>query len=412
VFDKSEEKLLTELAKKVAFLAEDPINEEKRRFWHRHNELKGERPAVFVHPDGAWAELLPSESLVTNHYLARHFERILRQRIIRHEYLPDDVPIERTLRVEKVWSNSWWGVSPKFSAKETSGGSWHHIPIIEKPDDWKSLKTPVVEYNDAATKARWEYINGLLGDILDLELAGNVYYNFHLMHWYCDYRGLENMFMDLILEPDMVKEAINFFAEGTISMFKQMEALGLISLNNNDAFHYTGGIGYTNSLPAEGFDKNHVRLKDVWGAAEAQEFDSVSPEMHEEFVLKYERKVLDLFGLNGYGCCDNLGKKLDGVPKIKNLRRVAVCPWADIDDFLPVLKDKYIMTWKPQPAYLAQEKENVEAIENELNTGIKKANGGRLELILRDTHTVKNEPERFTKWIEIARNAIEKSWMG
>ncbi len=410
MFSKKDEDILISLAKEVSHIADDFSNDEKRRFWFRHNTLQGERPAVFVHPDGAWSELLPEETLLCGDWYARHIERTLRQRIIRHKYIPDDVPIERTLHIEKVWYNSWWGVQPKVVPRESAGGSWHHIPVIEKPDDWQMLKKPKVEYDDAATAARWEYMQNLLGNILECDLVGNVYYNFHLMHWYCDYRGLENMFMDLILEPQMVRDAMAFFRDGVISMFLQMEKLGLVSLNNTDVFHYTGGIGYTEELPGEGFDKNHVRLKDVWGAAEAQEFDRVSPEMHEEFVLRYEREVLELFGLNGYGCCDNLGKKLGNVLKIKNLRRVAVCPWADIDEFAPVLGDRYLMTWKPQPAYLAHEKTDVAAIEKELNTGIKKANGCRLELILRDTHTVRREPERFTEWVKIAREAIERSW--
>lgn len=96
----------------------------------------------------------------------------------------------------------------------------------------------------------------------------------------------------------------------------------------------------------------------------------------------------------------------------KNLRRVAVCPWADIAEFVPVLKDKYIMTWKSQPAFVAFDNfcQAEEEIKKELSKGIRKARGGRLELILRDTITVKCQPERFTRWIEIARKAIEENW--
>jgi hypothetical protein len=132
--------------------------------------------------------------------------------------------------------------------------------------------------------------------------------------------------------------------------------------------------------------------------------------MHEEFILQYEREVFELFGLNGYGCCDDLSKKLDNVLKIKNLRRVAVCPWADISGFVPVLSDRYIMTWKPQPAYLAHDSFPEEEIARELNGGIKKARGGRLELVLRDTHTLRKDPGRFNRWIGLAYQAIERHW--
>jgi hypothetical protein len=47
-----------------------------------------------------------------------------------------------------------------------------------------------------------------------------------------------------------------------------------------------------------------------------------------------------------------------------------------------------------------------ELIYRELADGIKKARGSHLELILRDTHTCRNEPSRFTRWISLARKAV------
>ena len=208
----------------------------------------------------------------------------------------------------------------------------------------------------------------------------------------------------------MVHEVMRFFTDGVKSMLRQYEEQNLISLNNDRTFHYTGGVGYTDELPAPGFRPDRVRLCDVWGAAEAQEFAQVSPEMHEEFVLQYERELLEPFGLNGYGCCDDLSAKLDNVLKIKNLRRVAVCPWADIAKFTPVLKKDYIMTWKPKPMPLALEEWNPTEVKGELEQGLQKARGGIIELILRDTHTCRNDPTRFGKWVEIARKAIDDVW--
>ena len=185
--------------------------------------------------------------------MPKRWEYVLKQRIFRHKYIHDDVPIEGTFHVQKVIYNSMWGVAPKFKAGDTAGGAWHHVPIIEKPSDWKQLSMPKVEYDDAATKERYEAVGNAIGDLLTLDLVGNQLYNFHMMHWYCDYRGLENMYMDLVLEPEMVHEQIRFFTDGVISMFRQYEQLGLVSLNNDDTFHYTGGIGYNNELPGEGF---------------------------------------------------------------------------------------------------------------------------------------------------------------
>ena len=86
--------ILRPLAKQLHDLAELPEQEEKRELWRRHTSLKGERPMVFVHPDGAWAELLPWDSLTCQTSFGKELEYLLRQRLIRARYLPDDVPVE------------------------------------------------------------------------------------------------------------------------------------------------------------------------------------------------------------------------------------------------------------------------------------------------------------------------------
>lgn len=407
-FSKEEVKVLRGLAERVREIAARPEQAEKRKKWFAHNSLQTDEPIIFVHPDGSWRELLPPERLECRTELARSVEQELRGRLIRFEYLPDDVPIEALVQVPKAIYNTWWGVEPKMVRSSDQRGSWHHVPIIEEPSDWKVLKAPVVSHDEAESAQRLTEVQEAIGDLLPVKLVGVTQFDYHMMHYYCDYRGLENMLTDLILEPEMVHDTIRFFTEGIKGMLRQFEEQNLISLNNDFTFHYTGGVGYTDELPRPGFDPDRVRLCDVWGAAEAQEFSSVSPEMHEEFILSYERELLEPFGLNGYGCCDDLGKKLDGVLKIKNLRRVAICPWADIQDFTPRLGKNYIMTWKPQPAYLATEKLSEEEIRRELTEGLRKARGGIIELILRDTHTCRCEPQRFTRWIEIARACIER----
>jgi hypothetical protein len=405
IYDKN---ILRELGKQVAEISALPEQEEKKKLWILHNSLKSDVPVVFVHPDGAWNELLPEESLVCETPLLRKIELDLRQRLIRHMYIPDDVPCYADLNIRKVIKNTMWGIEPKRQEPKQARGAWHHEPVINKPLDWNKLSFPVVSYNETESVQNYDVICDILGDILPVKLTGITSISFHLMHWYCDYRGLENMYMDLYDEPGMVHDVMRFFTDGIKHMLKQYEEQNLLSINNDYTFHYTGGVGYTDELPGENYIPGHVRLCDLWAAAEAQEFASVSPDMHEEFVLQYERELMEPFGLNGYGCCDNLGKKLDGVMKIRNLRRVAVCPWADISDFVPRLKKNYIMSWKPQPSYLAMDDFDMEVVEQELATGLEKAKGGIIELILRDTHTCRNDPERFTKWVEIARRAIDK----
>lgn len=367
---------------------------------------------VFVFPFDSWNELLLPNGIECENDIARNVEIQLRKLIIRDQYIKDDTPIIANIEVQKSITNTMWGVAPIFRYSSTKGGSFHHIPIINDVSDWNKLSFPIITSDEIASNENHHIVLDAIGDIVPVDLVGIKKFNFHMMHWYCDYRGLDNMLLDLYDDPDMVHMAIRFFTDGLYSMYKQYEEQNLISLNNDCTNHYTGGVGYTDELPDKaGFDANHIRLCDVWGAAEAQEFSLVSPEMHEEFILQYEREILQLFGLNGYGCCDDLSKKLDGVLKIKNLRRVAVCPWADISKFTPRLLKNYIMTWKPQPAYIAFDKFDKTIIANELKNGLLLAKGGIIELVLRDTTTCRNQPERFGQWIDIARESIEEVWV-
>lgn len=402
--------LLRELAKKVAELAADPVNDAKRELWYRHTDLKGGRPPLFISPEGSWEEILHQSRLRCVSDEGKRLENDLMQRILRAELIRDDVPIERTIPVPicVVPVNHGWGMELERTASSVSRGAWNYKPVVEKPSDWKRLKRPKLEVDEEGVRRKVMTLQEAIGDILDVEMTGCTGFSFHMMHCYCDFRGLTNMMMDLVLEPGMVHEVISFFAEGLQEYIDQIKAANLIALNNRGQYHYTGGLGYTNDLPKEWFDPQKVRFDDVWAAAEAQEFAQVSPEMHEEFILQYERKLLANFGMNGYGCCDDLTRKLPNVLKIKNLRRVGISPWADIEKCADQLGKDYLLTWKPQPSYLAAEQFDDEFVQKYLTESLKKSAHANVEIILRDTHTCRNEPGRFLRFRNCAYGAIEE----
>ncbi|MDD4772438.1 MAG: hypothetical protein PHZ09_02380 [Eubacteriales bacterium] len=393
--NKSDTDRLRALAYKVREAARNPINDLKRLHWTEHTSMRGGVPPIFVSPEGAWEEILPYAALRCEDPAARVLEYDLLQRIFRAEHIADDVPIEDTVVISKynLPMSDCWGIRPE-RVPSPGRGAWRYKPVIEKPSDWKKLRKPVLTLDEAATAARFDVISDAVGDILNVRLTGCVNFSFHLMHIYCDFRGLENMLTDLILEPNMVHEVMCFLTEGYEGLLDSVERSGLISHNNNGTYHYTGGLGYTDSLPGDECN-THVALAGVWGAAEAQELSCVSPVMHEEFALRYERRLLERFGLNGYGCCDDLTDKLCYVKKIKNLRRVGICPWADLEKCADVLGHDYIMTWKPNPSYLAGETFDEAFIENYLTESLRKCRHGYVEIVLRDTHTCRREPQRF-----------------
>ena len=400
--------VIRDLARWVADVAALPVMAERRRMWRRHNSLRRVRPMVLVFPEGAWRELLPDSALRCEGKSARRIEWALRSRLYHHDHLHDDTVIENQWFVGAVIRSTRWGLDPKWRATDDPTGAKGFDPVIHGPADLKKLRHPEFTYDEAGTRQAWERASDLLGDILDVKRCGVRHISFHLMAQYCNRRGLGQAMMDMIDRPQMVHDAIALFAEGERRRVQFYAANNLLSLNNNGTYHSSGGVGYTDELPAEGFEASRVRLRDMWGSAESQEMAQVSPEMHAEFALAYERPLLEPFGLTGYGCCEDLTHKLADVMSVPNMRRISISPWADVDACAEKLGDRYILSWKPNPAHLCGAFDP-ERIRRYLRHTIDVTRGCVLEMILKDTHTCEHHPERFTRWTDIARQLVAEA---
>jgi len=210
--------------------------------------------------------------------------------------------------------------------------------------------------------------------------------------------------MDMADDPEMVHAGMRRLMEGKLAWIEQLEALGVLSLNNRNDYVGSGGFGFTDELPADDFD-GHVRLRDLWGFCEAQTMSEVSPAMHEEFVLPYQLPILERFGLNCYGCCEPLHLKLDFlIARVPRLRRVSISPWADKRTSAEKLRGDVIFSWKPNPAPLAAINFPAEEVRADIRETVQVAaeHGCTLEIVLKDTHTCNRRPERFDQWTAIA----------
>jgi len=399
--------IIRELALRVNEISKLPAEGKKRDMWRNHTSLKGSVPPIFVSPEGSWAEIYPPQSLACEDEFAREIELELKKRIFRFEVIRDDTPVENIFDfpVSVIPINENWGLD--YVRKPASGrGSWKHVAVIEDLKDFDRLKKPSLDVNETDAERRQQMLMDAAGDLLTANVTGIKIFDFHIAHIYADFRGLDNMLFDLADDEERVREVFEFIGEGLMGLVRQAQQMHLIQRNDDHTYHYTGGLGYTYDLPADG--ENGADVMNVWAACEAQEFSCVSPRMFAETILPVERKLLEPFGLNGYGCCDDLTEKLDSVLTIKNLRRVAACPWANLKKMADRLKKDYILTWKPNPAYLAGEVFDEKAVESYMIQSLLDAKNGYPEIILRDTHSVRNDPERFRKFVEITRRAIER----
>jgi len=185
-----------------------------------------------------------------------------------------------------------------------------------------------------------------------------------------------------------------------------LEQNGLLCLNNDGTYVGSGGFGWTDELPQPDYN-GRARTRDMWGFAESQETVGVSPEMFAEFVAPYQRPLLERFGLNCYGCCEPLDVRWQVVSQFPRLRRISVSPWADHRAMAEMLRDRYVYSMKPRPADLAMERFEEDRVRADLRQALHVTRDCRVEVIMKDNHTIRNDPRRVVRWVEIARQEAE-----
>jgi hypothetical protein len=404
----NDRRILREAAKRVAEIAALPVQAERREMWYRHNRLEGVRPMVLVFPEGAWRELLPEDQMRCEDPVLRGWESRLKSAIYHHQNHHDDFVIEPHFRVPLAIRDTGWGIEARHRPSSTETGAWGFDPVIVEPSDLRKLRFPQVTHDEAASNRAFELAQETFGDILRVRQKGDASASFHLMGLFCEWRGLEQVMVDMVDRPQWLHEAMSLLEEGHRRRNQQLEALGLLSLNNEDDYVCSGGVGYSKELPAQDYDGSHVRTKDMWGFAEAQEMAQVSPKMHWEFILQYEKRLLEPFGLNTYGCCEDLTDKLDFVLQIPNLRRVSISPWADVARCAEKLNGTCILSWKPHPSMLVGDF-SPDRVRAYLRHAMEASRGCAIEMILKDTHTCQHHPERFTIWTDIAQEVAAEA---
>jgi hypothetical protein len=401
--------ILRSTALRVAEIAAMPTQAQKRKRWKQHNSLKPVRPLILVFPEGSWEELLPDSDLSCEGEEARQIEWSLRSRIYYHKHFQDDTVIEGDWVVNKVINSTGWGLLPQHIPSSEARGAWKFDPVILDREDLKKLRFPEISVDEATSAEKLEQAHDLFDGILEVKSKGIAHLGYGLWALYSDLRGLEDAMMDMISQPQMVHDAMSFFEAGYIHLLQQYIDLNLLSLNNDGTYHSSGGNGYTDELPAAGFDPQRVRPCDMWASAQSQELAQVSPRQHAEFATAYEKRLLEPFGLTGYGCCEDLSKKLDSVLTVPHIRRISISPFANVDVSAEKLTNRAIFSWKPHPSHLVGNfEDNLVRSYIRHTLEVAQSNHCVLEMILKDTHTCEHHPERFDRWTQIAREEVNR----
>ncbi|RMD77589.1 MAG: hypothetical protein D6820_11295 [Lentisphaerae bacterium] len=245
-------------------------------------------------------------------------------------------------------------------------------------------------------------LENIFNGILDVRIRGGFWWTFGLTITAIDLIGLENLMLYMFDQPDELHQLMAFLRDDHLAFAKWAEKEGLLTLNNENDYIGSGSMGYTRDLPGSDWD-GHVRTRDLWLLLESQETVGVGPAQFEEFVFSYQQALAEHFGKIYYGCCEPLHSRIHIVKKLKNLAHFSVSPWADEEIMAKACGQDLVYSRKPNPTLISTRTFDEDLIREDLKKTLCIARGKRLEIIMKDVHTLNNEPERLTRWVEIAR---------
>ena len=405
-------RILRGLARRRVELSLDPVNQERREAWYRHDAgADDSRPMVLIESGGVSDEVkvLPDSVLQCKGQDARGIEWAFRQEFYQFDVLKDDHVIE------PFWNIGWsvdvsdYGVQSMQHYSENFAGmgsrTWE-IPIKDLDRDFEKLRPRTYSVDREVTMTSKAYHEAIFEDSLPVRIRGGFWWTTGMTWSAIDLVGLENLMLYMMDNPDGLHRLMAFLRDEHIAYAKWLEKEQLLSLNNENDYIGSGSMGYSRDLPQSDWTPGTpIRLKDQWVLSESQETVGVGPALFEEFVFPYQLKVIELFGKCYYGCCEPVHNRLHVLKRYPNLARVSVSPWADEAFMARELGRDYVYSRKQNPTLISTHFDE-EAIRADLRNTLSGAGGCRLELIMKDVHTVNNEPERLARWVALARESI------
>ena len=411
---KRDKGILRELAETQALIASLPIHKQNICEWKRLNANRTGRPLVWIN-EVPWHEMDVNDELkiMTTNPFCQQVEQTLRRTIYEWNHFPVDMVVEDKFYSPLVIHDTGFGISENVDISHTDqendvvSRNFHSQIDCEK--DIEKIKNPIVTHDRVNSEYNYQMLVDIFGDILTIEKIGIVHQWFspwdELIRWW----DVQKALLDLLLRPELVHLAMDRLTNAYLSRLQQWKDLNLLSSTDGNYRVGSGGLGYTDDLPQKDFKSDCVRTIDQWGCGTAQIFSTVSPKMHEEFALQYERRWMEQFGVNYYGCCEPLDNKIDILKSIPNLRKISMSPWAKIEKMVEKTNGEYVLSYKPNPSIFASDDLDLKKIKTELREILSKTQGCTLEIIMKDISTVQYKPQRLWEWAEAVMKVVSDS---
>jgi hypothetical protein len=422
------------LVERVEEAAADPRYAQRKDMYTRHNRLeKVAKPPVCVHlhqhHHRIWQELIPADTLKSQDTLERDIEIQLRQKLYKHDHIPDDEVLLPTvwlapvrLKEEDQGSQAQpssssalavgvdaqshgfgiveglrlWGLPFKVRRTVFPGGSYKVEPVVQAEADMALLKSPKHEVDVVATQALCDRATELVNGRLPVKLATDEL-GASPSEAMVSLMGMEAVLYGVIDRPDFIHQMMTFLTDGYISYHRAREAAGAVDAEESWGFrvHYE-------DLPS---DADSSRLENSWWYVSAQSLAGISPAMFDEFLQPYHARLSEALSDSRrvyYHGCEDLTNKISIIRRLPHLRRFHVSPWTDLEESVKQLGREFVLEthvsyadtlYVHTPAEMRKEVERIMEIAGECV----------IDINLGDIETVDGRPSVLTDWARIAQ---------
>ena len=411
MFPKNDVSRLRELAKRYAEIALDGGMREREARARRHNGLDIVRPLVNVF-EVPWGELNGEPEMATAcaDESARRLEYRLLQVLYQKRHFMADYTLPPYYSVQPVILGVGFGLSIEEETIDSKSGSAirSHSYYDQIPDipSLEKIKMPSLSVDEQKTEAALAAVREVFDGILPVRRGGVSLYS-AMWDLIPMYHSTQRVMDDLVDNPEYCHAAAAKFTDYFEKLHQEYERLNVLE---SEPYYLHCTPALTDDLPAEGFDGVHVRLKDVWARGMAQIFAVVSPKMHDDFDLQYMQRLFDHCGLSYYGCCEPLDKKIGVLrSRFKNLRKISITAWADVNRAAEAIGGDYVFSYKPNPAFVANGCD-AEAAAAEVRSVLEACRryNTPCEFIIKDISTISGRTQSLTEWVATVNRTIDE----
>ncbi len=425
------------LVERVEAAVADARYAPRKEMWTRHNRLEKQPKvpvSVFLHGGYTytWHELIPPDNLVSRGPLERAIELQLRQKLYRHEHIPDDDVLLPTvwIRSARPQSNATgpgslgelasnvnpllrqdadahatedtrlWGLPFRRMQTGDAGGAYKVDPVVTSEGDMADLHHPAYEVDADRTRVLFERVTEMVDGRLPVKIETDEL-GASPSETVVDLMGIEPVLYGVIDNPAFVHKMMEFVTDGYVRYHRQREASGQIDAEESWKYriHYE-------ALPS---DEDSHRLGQSWTYISAQSLSGLSPGMFDEFLQPYHARLAEVLGHQRvyFHGCEDLTRKIPIIRRLPNLRRFHVSPWTNLGTAVDELGQDFVLEVHVHTAETLlvhtpdQMRENLERIMSIAGRSV-------IDINLSDIETVNGNPSLLTTWAQIAQEVTAR----